>query len=197
MFGVQQVLIVGDSHAAGAPGRALEAQLRSRGAAEVSRWAEVGWGPADWIRNRGDALGQRILTERPSMLIYWFGTNDPASEATDEALSRFRGLGAAIDASTWFIGPPSYPDHPARQEMAELLARQEHWHFGARFIDSNLMTRDLPRGADGIHFEDASGERWAERIVSAMRTIHYRPLYIAGAVVAGGAIGAFLGGAFR
>ena len=174
------VLVVGDSHVVGAPGTALAARWKARGATIV-RMAEVGWGPQDWVEMRPGAL-EAAAQEPFDAVFLWFGTNDAATPETAAALERLHELWP----NALFVGPPSYRDQ-ALAQRASALIRMEKKLFGARFIDAQPMTRDLPRGADGIHFGQEAGAIWAERLDAALRTAPYKPLVLSFfGIVAGG-----------
>lgn len=155
-------LLLGDSQAAGHPGRALEAALRAEGH-EVVRRGEIGEGVVTWYTRRQDEVIGLVRQVRPERIVLLFGSNDtPSHPLFDEACAWFSRAGA------FYSGPPCYANDERRPIGARIRERVRGL-FGRRYLDVWDATRD-PRlyAPDGIHLNGSGGAVWARTVLAAL-----------------------------
>jgi len=156
-----RVLIVGDSQAAGPPGRSLEESLRQAGH-ETHRIGYSGHGAYDWTRMHWDEYQAALRTFLPEQVILVFGSNDPANASLSDAMERFK----ASSSSVWYAGPPQYASLPENQEVGRRIRAMASAVFGSRHLDAWPYTGlSTPRAADGLHFTASGGRAWAEGLL--------------------------------
>jgi lysophospholipase L1-like esterase len=184
------VLIVGDSQAAGAPGVTLEQALREAGA-QVRRIGHVGHGAYDWTRMHWNEY-LNALQSRPDKVILVFGSNDPPSASLERAMRMFRSSPTEV----YYAGPPRYDRRPDLQERSVGIRDLAKTVFGDKHLDAWPHTgADVPRASDGAHFTTAGGRVWGEAIArqlsdvvspfrSATRAPWVGPAILGGAAVA-------------
>ena len=173
-------LLLGDSHVAGTPGRAL---IRLLGG-EATREGRAGWGTRAWMGMGRDRMVE-ALGARPTRVIYMFGTNDQPTEKTRAAMQALKALAHQYGAKdVWFIGAPSYPD-PERHEQARKLNALARGVYGSKHIDSqNIVTRSQAgRAADGIHFTVTGARPWAQCIMNRLRASSWLPYFVVGGAI--------------
>lgn len=162
---MRTVLIVGDSHVAGPPGRALEELLYASGAELVHRVGVVGWGPQEWV---AEGLGSR--PELADTVILWFGSNDPPTARTAQAEAELGKSAGRYGADVWWVGAPSYA-RADLQERSDKLAAISRKIYGRHFIDSRPLVPagDPGRTPDGVHVRPGPlANSWAEAIVATI-----------------------------
>jgi hypothetical protein len=157
-----RVLIIGDSQAAGAPGRSTESLLESLGVS-VRRVGLSGQGAYDWSRVHWPKYQNELAAFNPDDVLLIFGSNDAATMNLEAAMARFRDSGPRV----WYSGPPMYRD-PLRQSKGGDIRAMAKRVFGSRYLDAWPYTGShVPRAADGVHFGPAGGRVWAEGIVAS------------------------------
>jgi lysophospholipase L1-like esterase len=158
------VLLVGDSQAAGPPGRAAERALVAQGHS-VTRVGHVGHGAADWVRLHGAQYAELLDTTRPDAVVLMFGSNDPANLALEEALRFFQHSAPVV----YYTGPPRYPDRPNVHVSAAAIRYMAQGVFGARYIDAWPHTGpEAARARDGLHFTREGGEAWGQAVAQRL-----------------------------
>ncbi len=160
------VLQVGDSFAEslGAPlGRRLQAAgvrsvLETKTPSYIPTWAGT------------PELERFIQKYRPDLVIVTLGGNEfeiPDPAARIDAVKR---LVAHIgDRPCVWITPPRW-----KADTGVLAVIRDH-ASPCRYLDSDQITRDLPRGKDKIHPTEAGREQWAEAVIAwlaAERNVH-------------------------
>jgi len=152
-----EVLIVGNSHAAGAIGRVLQAELHV-GGVRAARQAIVGSGVGRW-------RGEKLVAGPETFPVVLLGTNDFArqpkriTEGAAALMERFEHAGV-------WLGPPSM----TRSDVAERLpaiatalqgaAARSGWTFVP------LSGPERP-GRDGVHFGGAAAQAIGQRAALA------------------------------
>lgn len=80
--------------------------------------------------------------------------------------------GPAPDPAIVWVMPPASSQYPARvHEAVESWIMEEAAALGFRTINSRSLTepyREGKTGGDGVHYNDAAGERWAKRVFSIL-----------------------------
>jgi len=173
LFG-KRVLLFGDSQAAGAPGRVLQNYVMAEGATHFFRSGRVGWGVRRWYSIRGQILSM-FNRQQPDIVVVMLGGNDwPRAENPNYPLL-VREFWDHINvdlqdpsghvhhpyicwvAPVRVIGPRSAGMQPKREMISEII---EHVVGEEHFIQSNDITGDFGRSADGVHFTYAGARRW-------------------------------------
>jgi lysophospholipase L1-like esterase len=173
-------LLLGDSQAEGAPGRALEAALRAQGH-EVVRVAASGQGAISWATRRRDEVTELVARVRPDRIVLLFGSNDsPTHPLFDEALTWFARAGV------FYSGPPGYLDDERRPVGAAIRERAKAI-FGRRYLDVWPATLRVPSyyGGDGVHMTAAGGEAWARAVLKQLPSFPWLRLGAVGALAVG------------
>lgn len=156
-----QVLIIGDSQAAGPPGVTLERLFRNAGT-QVRRIGHVGHGAYDWSRMHWQQYLD-ALRSRPDKVILVFGSNDPPNANLERAMRMFKASAPAV----YYAGPPRYDTRPDLQERATGIRAMAVTVFGDKHLDAWPHTGpEVPRASDGAHFTRAGGERWGRGIAT-------------------------------
>jgi len=151
------ILIIGDSQAAGAPGRLFEAKLREGGHA-TRRVGYPGHGAEDWVRLHWREYESLLRAFRPDQVVMIFGSNDPASERLSSALERFKGSNPKV----YYAGPPRYNANPETQAKGEAIRSMASRVFGGTYLDAYPYTGpSVPRASDGVHFGVTGAGIWA------------------------------------
>jgi hypothetical protein len=152
-----KVLIIGDSQAAGAPGRAFESELRARGI-ETRRIGHSGHGAYDWTRMHWPEYQAAIRSFAPDQVIMIFGSNDPAGERLQNALLRFKASAPKVS----YAGPPRYDGRPDVQAKGAPIRDMASRVFGRDYLDAYPYTGPtVPRARDRVHFGPTGGATWA------------------------------------
>lgn len=153
------ILIVGDSQAAGAPGATLERDLREAGA-QVRRISHEGHGAYDWTRMHWNEY-LIALQARPDKVILVFGSNDPPSANLERAMRTFKSSAPSV----YYAGPPRYDRRPDLQERAEGIRHIAMTVFEDKHLDAWPHTGpSVPRASDGAHFTTSGGQQWGRAI---------------------------------
>lgn len=199
-----RILIIGDSQAAGPPGRTLQERLQGEGHI-VERIGHVGHGAYDWTRMHWREFEGAMRAMQPDHLIMIFGGNDPPD---DRLAAAFRQFQAAGGPNTWYAGPPRYDARPDLQERSRRIRDLAKGVFGKKHLDAWPHSGpDVPRAGDNVHFGRTGGRVWGEGMlrdwVDALRSGNGRgglPIWV-GPVILGGAgaiaLGLFLLGRRR
>lgn len=158
-----KVVLIGDSHTAGAFGQRLQSLLIADGDT-VARSGQVGWGIRQWV----DVLSSpgAALPDRDAAVIVALGHNDwGRPEAIPGLVDDLAEIleDATVGPLIW-VGPPSTPASNADATAAAIgaaLATHPRWVW----VDSGPLTRDLPaKGAGGYHYLPREGATWADRV---------------------------------
>lgn len=162
-----RVLIVGDSQAAGAPGRALEDDLRRRGY-DTRRIGHSGHGAYDWTRLHWSEYRGALQLFRPNGVIMVFGSNDAASPSLERAMRMFI---AESPVPVWYTGPPRYDRRPDVQAKGARIRDLAKRVFGRRYVDAWPVTGpEAGRSPDGLHFTSSGGRPWGELASRSLTT---------------------------
>jgi hypothetical protein len=144
-------LIMGDSHAEGAPGEYLQKIMSSRGY-ETTVLSKVGLRITTMAK-------QTLLFEEAKLQVIIMGTNDSPTRATRSAYARV----AADYPEAYLVGPPKYKGHlGSRTDRVAEIQRQV---FGDRWIDSRPCTSDMT-GRVGIHFTKDGAKTWIDCVIA-------------------------------
>lgn len=167
------ILIVGDSQAAGTPGATLERLLRE-GGAQVRRIGYVGHGAYDWTRMHWNEY-LNALQSRPDKVVLVFGSNDAPNTQLERAMEQF----AASAPHVYYAGPPRYDRRPDLQSRSEGIRIQAQRVFGANHLDAWPHTgAEVPRASDGAHFTSAGGAHWGRAMAEQVKGTD-SPLHVA------------------
>lgn len=172
-------LLLGDSQAEGAPGRALEAALRAEGH-EVVRIAREGRGVVSWYTSERSELEATVTRFRPERIVMLFGSNDsPSHPLFDEACVWFARAGAFYSGPPWYANDTRRPIGAAIRERVRAI-------FGRRYLDvwPSTMARGL-HAPDGIHLTPAGGEAWARAVLEQLPSFPWLRLGAVGALAVG------------
>ncbi|MDY0063217.1 MAG: transglycosylase SLT domain-containing protein [Myxococcota bacterium] len=157
-----QVLILGDSHAAGEIGQTLQRVLLAAGL-RTARQASVGSGIGRWV--------EEVLVASPDTFpVVLLGTNDFARPPDEIIASAVELMQRFARPGVW-LGPPPMPRADVAAQLPKLnqalqeAAGQTGWTFVP------LAGPERP-GADGLHFSGtaarAIGERAARAVLPAV-----------------------------
>ena len=156
-----KILIVGDSQAEGAPGRAVETRLRAAGH-EVRRIGYVGHGAYDWTRMHWDEYQSALRGMRPDQVMMIFGSNDPPNARLEQAMQTFKASAPKV----YYAGPPRYDRRPDVQAVSAGIRTMASRVFGGKHLDAWPHTgTSTPRAGDGLHFTRSGGAVWAEGLM--------------------------------
>jgi hypothetical protein len=141
-------MILGDSHAAGHPGRELQVELRRRGHEVVRR----------------GRVGLRSLSVRcpRGLSVAFLGTNDvpgPRLQREYARLGRCHGL--------YVVGPPRFWGKALDRRAREVAAVQRAY-MSYRWIDGARTSPVGGRTRDGVHFTRAGARSWAQEIADEL-----------------------------
>lgn len=147
-------LVMGDSHAAGHPGRLLSEELWLRGYRTSVIYANAG--------QTAVGLGRKPLRMRADLVIIFLGSND---RLTRETALAYIGI-AERHPNAYIVGPPAYRDR-SLHARSRAVYRLQRRIFGAGSIDSEPCTIDLSgRTRDGVHFTRRGSRHWVDCILS-------------------------------
>lgn len=177
----QRVLLIGDSHVEGAPGRALAHHLTAAGATYYVRAGRVGWGVRNWYLARRQ-VNRLIREHQPTLLVLILGGNDWSRVETSAPNTDYRRLvrdfwvyvtdsvdrharAGSLTSACW-IEPPSIvgPREDELQPRRDAISRAILAETGeAQFVRSNDLTGTFGRTPDGIHFTFGGANDWMRR----------------------------------
>jgi lysophospholipase L1-like esterase len=163
-----KAILIGDSHSVRlkAP---LEATLRTRGYNLAATFAEGGWGTRRMVSDHGTAIRQAVATHQPQVVIVELGANDnPDARIAGDMRALIDIVGAP---RVLWIGPPrtTRDDVHARHLGVITIQRQVAAETGIVWLDGKEMTATAAQMPDGVHFNTAGSQQWAQSIVSTLR----------------------------
>jgi len=178
-----RTLIIGDSQAAGPPGRALEERLRQQGD-DVARVGHTGHGAGDWRHMHWAQYLELLARLQPQRVILMFGVNDLAGERLRQAMLDFRASAPEL----YYAGPPQYPTRPDAQARSVRVRELAQSVFGSRHLDAwPVSGPGVERTHDGLHFTHVGGAVWARGIAEELPQGGLVGLVVGGLVLAGAA----------
>ncbi|HET9957927.1 MAG TPA: SGNH/GDSL hydrolase family protein [Polyangiaceae bacterium] len=154
------VLQVGDSFA-DALSKPLKARLLAEGlrtAVEVKTASYIG----TWAY--GADLPRFVARYKPDLILVTLGANElsiPEPEARQSAIRRL--VGSISSHPCVWITPPRWKKDTGVLEVIRRNAAP------CRFLDSDQLVGELPRGPDKIHPTKQGSERWAELVLGWLR----------------------------
>lgn len=166
----KRVVLLGDSQAAGAPGRVLENFLVAEGVTYFYRAGQPGWGVRRWLSQRY-RIRNMLITQRPNVVIIMLGGNDwsrAGSRNYPMVVREFWNFinsnisNENVEAVCW-VGPPRIVGSRAAeiQPKREIVSMTIEDIIGEEhFINSSDITGEFGRTADGLHFTYAGARRW-------------------------------------
>lgn len=177
-----RVLLLGDSHTAGAYGQCLKKLFETAGDT-VTVVANVGANASNYLPG-GKYEGQvpsRVTNPLGfDLALITLGTNDAAaSDSVSPATSaaRLKRLADALPSSNvWYVGPPAFSENAARtynpafagpgkdlNTRAAAVLNEAFKLFGFRTFDSRRATQPFVSNTD-IHLGRQGGEAWAKAV---------------------------------
>ncbi|MEP6955405.1 MAG: SGNH/GDSL hydrolase family protein [Chthoniobacterales bacterium] len=133
-----------------------------------------GKAPAATLTPKLETLVRR---HQPTVVVAQLGTNWMDRDLSDAQINSFTSRfitaarGSSVRQIIW-IAPPDSSALRKRQGRIHRLIQQagERYHF--EVIDSRQLTRYVPgkTGGDGIHYNTASSQDWAERVNDVLDT---------------------------
>jgi lysophospholipase L1-like esterase len=182
-----KILIIGDSHAEGAFGKALRDRLKNEGhtvtLAGVGATAIKTWANKTSVCHPDGThcQDQSKLPQNVDLLIIVLGTNDGANavagkvdlaKAADKNIALLQKVVDKYNPTEWFwVGPPWMRDTVKHYTNAGMAAVYEGAdRNGVPIFDSRPVTKPLVMGGsgDGVHLGAKGSAAWADAVVEAL-----------------------------
>ena len=161
------ILILGDSHGAGTPGKELQKLFNQRQNTIVFNKSKGGTTVIHWVRK------PIKLLPKADLVIFFLGTNDNPSYSQKYYKTLKEKYKDAI-----IVSPPLFPERvkrrgeriPLNTQMAK-MRRIQREVFGINWIDSvNECDLGLDyRMRDGVHLLGKSAKKWAKCIYKSIQ----------------------------
>jgi hypothetical protein len=151
-------VILGDSHAAGYPGRILSQELWLEGYDASLIDARVG-------RKAKDVVNKPLKLSSDITVIF-IGSNDPINRNT---VKSYLDL-SELYPNAYVVGPPVFEDR-SLDARSKIISRLQRRVFGNNAINSRRCTDKYSgRTRDGVHFTKDGAKRWVNCILSEIRS---------------------------
>jgi len=155
-----EVLIVGNSHAAGTIGSVLQGELHARGV-RAARQAIVGSGIGRW-------RGEELVAGPDTFPVVLLGTNDFERRPKRIAEDAKALMGRFERAGVW-LGPPSMTRLDVAEQLPTIQTALQEATARSGWTFVSLSGAERP-GRDGIHFAGAAARAIGRRASGAVRT---------------------------